>query len=341
MVSRSLALVVLALCAACPSDPGTGSETGGDVTGNGPGTSNGTGDSTQGSNDTPDTNDTNDPDSSDTDDPGGLGGECSLGERVGVFDVILEEQYSAINGEVRAALVQTVILDELAAEGECRVVTSENPFCDPPCGGGQVCTNESQCAMFPERVSVGTVTISGMEVPVAMEPAADLRYFETELPHPVIAPGAQIELQADGLSLMGNGFGALANVSPSIYVAPETDMNVTWDAEDGEAHVRIELNIDQHGNSPATLFCDVPDTGSYDVPAALIDALLTSGVSGFPSANLYRQTVDSTNGPTGCVEFRIRARTSTEVAVEGHTACNTDDDCPRGQTCNILIQTCE
>ncbi|MCA9706751.1 MAG: hypothetical protein KDK70_12945, partial [Myxococcales bacterium] len=110
---------------------------------------------------------------------------------------------------------------------------------------------------------------------------------------------------------------------------------------DTPAHVRIEINIDQHGISPATLVCDVPDTGSYSVPATLVDALLQAGVSGFPSANLYRQTIDSTQGPTGCVELRIRGRTPTAVEVEGHTACNVPEDCPPGQTCNIVIQTCE
>lgn len=337
--SRRPVLVVLALCVGCPSDsdPDPGSDTESNATStNDPGPTDGPGDTT-----TDDPNNSNDPAGGETEEPEGLGGECPLGERVGVFDVILEEQYSAINGEIRAALVQTIIIGEPAIEGECRLLTAENPFCDPPCGGGEVCTNESQCAQFPERITVGTVNITGMEVPVAMEPAADLRYFETELPHPVIAAGTEIGLQADGLDLMGHGFGALANVSPVLQVAPETDMEVTWDAEDAEAHVRIEVNIDQHGISPATLYCDVPDTGSYSVPAALIDALFASGVSGFPSANLYRQTIDSTNGPSGCVEFRIRARTSTEVEVEGHTACNTDMDCPPGQTCNILIQTCQ
>ena len=39
--------------------------------------------------------------------------------------------------------------------------------------------------------------------------------------------------------------------------------------------------------------------------------------SGFPSANVYRQTIDSTTGPSGCVELRIRARTPVDVEVEG------------------------
>lgn len=338
--------IALVLGVGCTTDPdpdattdnadatGPGGADTGDDTGNGPG--NGPGD------DTEDTNDTVDPDTGEpTPEPPGIAGECPVGERVGVFDVILEAEYSAINGEVRADLVQTTIITENAAEGECVMRTVANPFCDPPCGGGEVCTNAKTCEIFPERITVGTVNISGMEVPVAMEPAADSRYFETNLPHPAIAAGAALELTADGITMEGLGFGALSGVTPELYVAEGNNVDLTWEPEDGEAWVRIELNIDQHGISPATLFCDVPDTGSYSIPAALVDALMASGVSGFPSANIYRQTVDWTNGPTGCVEFRVRARTPTDVEIEGHTACNGDMDCPDGQTCNIVIQTCQ
>jgi len=264
-----------------------------------------------------------------------------MGERAGRFDVILEEAYSAIDGEVRAGVIETAIITVEAEEGGCRLLRAENPFCDPPCGGGEVCTSTAQCAVFPERIAVGTVTITGLEVPLAMEPAADQRYFETDLPHPVITAGAEIELTADGLGLSGFGFGALSGVSPSVFVAAETPLDVSWDPENADALIRIEVNIDQHGVSPATLFCDVPDTGSYSVPASLVDALMSAGVSGFPSANIYRQTVDSADIGAGCVEFRIRGRTPTEVEVEGHTACNGPKDCPDGQMCNIVIQTCE
>ncbi|MCA9706750.1 MAG: hypothetical protein KDK70_12940, partial [Myxococcales bacterium] len=206
-------MTTLVLGTACPSDPDPGTDTEGPSTTatSGPGTN-------------PDaTGNTVDPDTGmDTDDPGGLGGECPLGERVGAFDILLEESYSAINGEIRAALVQTTLYTVEAEEGECRLVTTENPFCDPPCGGGEVCTISAQCVAFPERIAVGTVTITGMEVPVAMEPAADQRYFETELPHPAFVAGAEIELQAEGLSLSGSGFSALGGVTPELYIAPET-----------------------------------------------------------------------------------------------------------------------
>jgi len=329
-----LLVVALSLPMACENGSGSNTEGGNDTenstaTDNGSATENG---------DTISADETG----TDTDNPPeGLAGACPVGESVGRFDVILEEAYSAIDGEVRETLVQTTIITVAAEEGECRLLKRENPFCDPPCSGGEACTSTAQCAVFPERITVGTVTITGLEVPLAMEPAADQRYFETDLPHPVITAGAEIELTADGLDLSGFGFGALSLVTTELVVAAETPLDISWDPENADALIRIEVNIDQHGISPTTLFCDVPDTGSYSVPASLVDALMNSGVSGFPSANIYRQTVDSATISAGCVEFRVRARTPATVEVEGHTACNGPGECPEGQTCNIPIQTCE
>ncbi|KIG12491.1 hypothetical protein DB30_01308 [Enhygromyxa salina] len=110
--------------------------------------------------------------------------------------------------------------------------------------------------------------------------------------------------------------------------------------EGGEASFYLTINVDQHGLSPATLECEGPDSGSFEVPAAVIDALLSAGVSGFPTGHAYRRTVDSTQADTGCVEFQIRAHRAATLEVGGHTPCTNDVDCPDGQTCDIMKETC-
>ena len=339
-------LMIVAALVGCEAPAGTNGNSGETSGGGGPDAGSSTTESVEeddGDDDAP-TDDDNS--GSDTDDPNPLGGECPRAERVGGFEVLLEEAYSAIDGEVRSAALQTVIQTVHAEEGDCYLLRNENPFCDPPCSGGEACSASATCAAFPERVEVGTVTIAGLEVEVALEPAADKRYFHTDLPHPAIAPGSVIELSADGgeysgFSLDGVGFGPLTGVSSPLLLAPETPLAITWEPEGGEARIAIAINIDQHGTSPSNLLCDVEDTGSYEVPAVVIDALLESGVSGYPSANLYRQTADSTQMDTGCVDFRVRARAEAQIEVEGHTACMNDTQCPPGETCNIPIQTCE
>ncbi|MBL4682942.1 MAG: hypothetical protein JKY37_00010 [Nannocystaceae bacterium] len=223
-----ISLISLAgmLAAGCSSDSDpadTGNddaETGADDGGNGNGDGDGNDDGADDGNDdgADDGNDDgaddgNDDGADDGNDDGGnpIAGECDLGQRVGRFDVILEETYSAIDGEIREALVQTAVLTEAANEGGCRLIRSEFPFCDPPCGGGDACT-EGGCVPFPARMEVGVVTITGLEAEAVMEPAADSRYFKTDLPHPAIVAGASIELHAEGgggFTMQGAGFGAL------------------------------------------------------------------------------------------------------------------------------------
>ncbi|MBC8069642.1 MAG: hypothetical protein IAG13_14995, partial [Deltaproteobacteria bacterium] len=50
--------------------------------------------------------------------------------------------------------------------------------------------------------------------------------------------------------------------------------------------------------------------------------------------------VDSVDIEPGCVDFVVRSRDSVMVWVQGHTPCNSDPDCPKGQTCDVMNQTC-
>ena len=106
------------------------------------------------------------------------------------------------------------------------------------------------------------------------------------------------------------------------------------------AVVRVDVNIDQHGNSPVVLQCDFPDTGSAVISAALVDALLTSGVSGYPNGRISRRTVDSAPVGDGCMEFIVASPRGPDVRVIGHTPCKSDTDCPEGETCNVAVETC-
>ncbi len=275
-----------------------------------------------------------------------LNGECALVDRVGLFSVVHEPDYSAVDGEISNGVIPTAVLEETVAEGGCRLLKRENPFCDPPCSAGEVCTQEGTCIAYPERQDTGTITVEGLDVDVVMEPRADKRYFETELPQPAFSPGGIIRLTSTGgevgpLSLSGRGFAPIELDGDMWTIAEGQSTTVNWVPEPGgEAKFYLSINIDQHGNSPSTLVCEVEDTGSLVVPAAIIDALLESGTSGFPMGHAYRRTVDSVDAGAGCIEFQVRSHVSVELSVAGHTPCNGDGECPDGLTCDIMNQTC-
>ncbi|MFV8751543.1 hypothetical protein ACNOYE_13450 [Nannocystaceae bacterium ST9] len=283
--------------------------------------------------------------------PRELDGACPLDQRVGLFSVVHETDYSAIDGEINEAVIPTSIVEEVLAEGGCRLLEPSNPFCDPPCAGGDVCGQAGSCIPYPDRLETGVVTIAGLDVDVAMNPRADLRYFETALPHPVFSPGRAIALTSTGgeispLDLGGRGFAPLELLGTTWTAQPGQPLIVEWVAEQADeanpsmTSFYMTINVDQHGTSPATLVCEGPDTGSFAVPAAIVDALLDAGVSGFPVGHAYRRTVDSASVEVGCVEFQVRSHRSAQIEVVGHTPCTSSADCPDGLSCDVVNQTC-
>jgi hypothetical protein len=277
-----------------------------------------------------------------------LNGHCSLDTKVGGFTVEVQELFSVASGKVTNGTIPTTILQEDFVEGDCRLMRRINPFCDPPCTSGYTCDFDGTCIDFPISQDIGTVTIIGLNKYLEMEPIAPgNNYFDTALPAgPIFDPGAVIRLQAEGgpyepMELWGVGVEPIV-ADDAWVVVPEESLFINWTPSDAESvsNIFLGLNVDQHGNTPLTLYCNVEDTGEVEITATLIELLLNSGVSGYPSGTVTRQTVDSLFTTDGCVELIVGTPISTTVEVEGHTPCNNDLDCPEGQVCEVLIQTC-
>lgn len=299
------------------------------------------------------TADPGDAESADTDitvEPGELDGACPLNERVGLFSVVHEPDYSSVDGEITDAVIPSTIVEVTMEAGGCQLLARENPFCDPACTSDEACTHTGECVPYPARQDTGAVTIEGLDielVELVMDPRADKRYFETTLPHPAFSPGGAINLTSAGgevgpLELSGRAFTPI-ELTQSTWIAKAGEpLVVSWVPEEAsaEASFYLTINVDQHGVSPATLACEGPDSGSFEVPASIIDALLQSGISGFPTGHAYRRTVDSMQADTGCVEFQVRSHRSAQVEVTGHTPCTAQPECPDGLTCDLMNQTC-
>lgn len=320
--------IALALCAACGSDPGGG---GGDA---GPGDDDGGGGG----------QDAGDPE----DGPISLDGTCAMGTAIGTFVVEAQDEFSLVDGAVADGVVPVSILEEVGREGDCVLWRRNNPFCDPPCLAGDTCDHDGQCIPFPANQDVGTVTVTGLAEPVEMTPLQPgNRYSFTDLPNPAFAPGAEIRLRSSEgtygrLALDGRGFSPLLPGDDTWLLAPGQALAVHWDAAGAAEGTRVGLRItvDQHGNTPVTLSCDVPDTGSAQIAASLVDALLDAGISGFPNGRITRATTDRADVRDGCVELRVGSPRSVDVRVDGHIPCDNADECPEGQTCDLAENTC-
>jgi hypothetical protein len=352
LAERGLSLLMMGACAsACTSPEPGGSETeastteattggstsGGSSTSDGPGTSTSTSSATT------------EADESSGSTTGGeieLGSACPLAERVGAFQVAMEAEYSSFSGSVADGVVPLSVLEQVGAEGDCILLRRNNPFCDPLCMPGETCDFDGMCIPYPANHDVGVVAVSGLVQPVSVEPVPPTySYFDTSLMHPPFEPGALVELTAEGgdyeaFVLHGYGVAMVEPTLDTVSLSTGRDVTVEWTATGSEATLRLMLNVDQHGLTPVQLICESDDTGSLVISSELMTQFLAFGVSGFPSADYYLQTVDSVEITPGCVEFLVRSHRQTALDVEGHTPCDAPNDCPEGQMCDLMIQTC-
>ncbi|MCK6592025.1 MAG: hypothetical protein L6Q76_31115 [Polyangiaceae bacterium] len=271
-------------------------------------------------------------------------GECASTDEIGVFIVQHEPDYSVVSGEVLSGVVPSKILFEVGTEGDCTLWQRKNPFCDPPCKPGDTCDQSGACVPYPMPKSVGAVSVSGLAKAVEMAP---MSYYDTNMPHPAFAPGAAITLKAaggdyPGFTLYGEGFAPIAIPNETWTITKGQPLTITWTPDSSAPHatVRVRLNIDQHGNSPVELVCDVKDMGTVTIPASLIDQLVGFGVTGFPSGHVSRHTLDSTNVGPGCVRFEVFSHVLGDLQVAGHIPCDAATPCPMGMTCDLMTGTC-
>lgn len=239
------------------------------------------------------------------------------------------------------------IYQPVQQEGACRLLRKVNPFCDPLCAGGTVCSVGGECVPEPGLRSVGSMTAVGLVEPLLLEPLSDGSYRQLGLPDPPFAPGARIRVTASGgelagFTLRGIGVAPLVVAPGVLTIRPGQSLEIAWDSDGTvDSLVAIDVRIDQHGNSPLNLHCDAPDTGSFAVPAALLDTMRTDGVTGYPHAYLERRTADSVAVPQGCIDLRVSQQSGQiDVEVEGHYPCLYDGDCPEGLTCDEMTQSC-
>ncbi|MCP4606806.1 MAG: hypothetical protein GY847_40915 [Proteobacteria bacterium] len=276
-------------------------------------------------NDTGGTDDTDDTDNTDDTDDTGFKeprGACDFKTRVGIFEIILGVSESSINGTVADGVMPGTAPLEITTLGSCRLLKKNNPFCDPPCGFEKVCAEDNECIPYPTNQNIGVVNIDGLVEPIVLEPTdVSNLYFNTALTHPPFETQAEISLKAtggdhSGFSLYGKGIELLESDNNTWTLAKDQELTITWSKGTVEsAVVTATVDVDQHGITPASIMCQGPDTGSFNVPVELVDQLLDLGISGFPAATLDRRSIDSVETDLGCVEFSITSSAAVKAVV--------------------------
>ena len=276
-------------------------------------------------------------------------GACAFEKRVGRFSVEAQKDFGVVQGTVLDGVVPTSIPEPVSEEAGCKVLKRRNLVCSPACVGAETCGEAGSCIPYPHQVSVGKVTIAGLTKPVAMEPQMPgAVYFAPGADNPPFEPQDEIVLAAAGagdsasFQLFGLGSEPLKE-APTWVLEKGKDFELEWAEPSSGSGTRIlvELTIDQHGQTPLSLSCDLDDTGHATIPTAILDQLITSGVSGFPNGRIQRRSVDHVELGDGCVELSVGSALAATVRVAGFTPCKSDKDCPDDQTCNTVLEKCE
>ncbi|MEY2929868.1 MAG: hypothetical protein RL033_617, partial [Pseudomonadota bacterium] len=227
-------------------------------------------------------------------------GGCEIERVVGRFSIEAQADFGVVQGTVAEGVVPNAVPRRVADGMGCQLLERRNLRCFPDCVGAETCGEVGSCIPYPRQLDVGTVGISGLNRAIALTPQQPGNvYFLPDADNPPYAAGSEIIVAAQGsaahapFALFGVGSEPLAG-EQSWLLAAGQGLELSWPAASaaGATTISVELTLDQHGTSPWSLLCELPDTGSGTIPAALIDPLLGAGISGFPNGRIVRHTLD-------------------------------------------------
>jgi len=279
-----------------------------------------------------------------------LSGVCPLETDLGGFVVEVYEDDSNVAGAVLEGVVPSSILEFVASEGDCALYRQLNPYCHPACDAGYTCNFKNECVPYPQSQDLGTVSLDGLTQPLDMEPVTPgYTYYDTDLKHPIFTSGGLVTLDMPAgtygpATLYGVGVEPMAELAELWTIEDGVDTTVTWappTAEVVRSDVYLTVNIDQHGVSPASLYCVFEDDGDGTIPGSLVSTMVASGVTGFPTGLASRRTADSVSLSAGCMDLTVASPRTVAVDVANYTPCVVNEDCPPGQECNFEFQICE
>lgn len=272
---------------------------------------------------------------------------CALDSRWGQFKITLKERFSSAQGFATNGVVPDQVPKLVKSVGECKLYQPPTLSCDPPCGVNERCDRSGSCIPVPRNQDLGKLVFRGMQEDLDLEARSPGNHYLNSgtLAHPVILQNQTVRLiglEAPGgpLNLHAHGFEALGGVAEKYELQKGKELALSWNAPQSPEHSKmlVNLNVNNHGANASWIACVFEDNGSAKIPATLLDDLQAAGLSGFPSIELNRSSVDSARlqlqpQGEGCVELVVESAQVADVVVPGLLSCNEDSDCPDGQSC--------
>lgn len=250
--------------------------------------------------------------------------------------------YTSLTGKVYDGVTPaTVVWDLVTSAAGCDLMKPRAPFCSTPCASGGVCVEDEQCAAYPTAQDLGAVTVKGLGADFSVKAIANAYQLpgDLTLPFPPADEGADVSVNvtagAFGPFAIRSSMVAPLAASGALSLESGKALKLGW-ASPGNAsaaRMHIKVDISHHGGSKGKIECDVADSGSFEVPAALVGSLVSLGVAGFPSVELSRVATGSAAIAPGKVTFQVLSTVSLDLAVPGVQSCHEDTECPTGKPC--------
>jgi hypothetical protein len=228
-------------------------------------------------------------------------------------------------------------------EGDCSLLVPSLPSCIPACPSSALCTADDVCTPFPNAVSVGTIQVEGLgAAPFSMEARTSAFAYQppATLPNPPCDEGADVRATTDSLTLEST---CIAQLELTLDATPEVrageGLRMSWAAAGipDISRVHLVLDVAHHGGKKGEIVCDVPDTGSFEIPESLVTELVSLGLAGFPTIVVTRLA-----GALGTVESDVAFTIASPIERHlntGGTSCTDDTECPMGTTGRVEL-TC-
>jgi hypothetical protein len=257
--------------------------------------------------------------------------------------------FVAIQGRVASAPQPPLLtLETTAREGDCLVEVPKPQFCDACLDG--TCVKGGKCVPNPQPRSVGTVTVTGVATAagssLSMAPQPPKYFYQPEgevkITVPPFEEGAALKLAASGgelpaFEIAGKGT-TMLEVTTTTPVTMERGkpLGLRWKAATvaGISRVGIVVDISHHGGFAGQIRCDVADSGSFDVPAAMVGKLIDLGVAGYPSTTVTRKTTGETTLSAGRVQLNVTTERLLPIVIPGYVSCSEKEPCAAGKTCS-------
>jgi hypothetical protein len=219
-------------------------------------------------------------------------------------------------------------------QGDCKLFVPSHPFCETPCTPA-VCTADDVCTEFPTPQGVGPITIEGLGPTLQLEPTTSMSIYQSpSLPYPPCSDGDPVSASAQGFTLEAECIAPLELSGPDpIPVSAGEPVRVAWlpAAEGSSSRIRIGLDLAHHGGKKGEIDCEVPDTGSFDIPEPLVTKLVGLGLAGYPTISVSRVSVGTDSVQS---ELVLLVSENKQRAVDtGVKSCQEDSECTAPEVC--------